>query len=209
MPPAPPVAWIGMYSRFSAKISREVSPFITGCGIIAHMDIDALTEKIKTGDDNAIREMILSRGTEVFRHAMALCGADKTAARAVTAEAFRGVVAYIRAFPEEKMDEQAFSARIDSELLEAVMRQGEQTVAGIISEDHAQASSSLNGQEAPRQPAYARKKKRLPFALEILLLWLCIGLSLWLLYGILASMGFVPYMDLGYTWFNRNLFQVF
>ncbi|MCI5801657.1 MAG: hypothetical protein MR014_05675 [Oscillospiraceae bacterium] len=47
------------------------------------------------------------------------------------------------------------------------------------------------------------------FFFVILFLVLFVLLSLWLLSGLLMSLGVIPFFDLGYLWFNKYLFRLF
>ena len=42
-----------------------------------------------------------------------------------------------------------------------------------------------------------------------ILLSLLISLILWLVVGILMGRGYLPRVDIGYTWFNRHIFSIF
>ena len=97
-----------------------------------YMEINVLINGIRSGDENAIRALVLSRGADVLAHAMALCDEDRLAARTVTAQAFRNAVAYLRAFPEEALDETALYARIDAELFEVVRTSAGTSVSGEL-----------------------------------------------------------------------------
>lgn len=168
------------------------------------MDIEALVQGIRDNDEDAVRELIRSRGAEVLAHALALADGNKSVARALSAEAFRNAVGHLRAFPEEKIDEAALSRRIDAELVEAARRKTGETVSRIVESAE---------REPPRVPDAGRarpgRRPRAAQALMTLLLALCALLALWLLSGILMSMRYLPYIDLGYTWFNRTVFVLF
>lgn len=175
------------------------------------MEINALINGIRGGDEDAVRELIRSRGADVLAHATALCDGDRPAARAVTTEAFRNAVAHIRAFPEETFDETALCARIDAELLEAARTYGGRSVGEIVSGQGWQSLRPQQAEEVPPKPAPAdrRRRKKTRLMLAFILLLPCAVAALWLFYGIIASMGWLPYADLGYTWFNRTVFQIF
>ncbi|MDD2955740.1 MAG: hypothetical protein PHD67_05425 [Oscillospiraceae bacterium] len=55
----------------------------------------------------------------------------------------------------------------------------------------------------------AKKGRGLRLALSIFFLVLLVLLFLWLLTGLLMSLGVIPFFDLGYLWFNRHLFRLF
>jgi hypothetical protein len=175
------------------------------------MEINALINGIRGGDEDAVRELIRSRGADVLAHATALCDGDRPAARAVATEAFRNAVAHIRAFPEETFDETALCARIDAELLEAARTYGGRSVGEIVSGQGWQSLRPQQAEEVPPKPAPAdrRRRKKTRLMLAFILLLPCAVAALWLFYGIIASMGWLPYADLGYTWFNRTVFQIF
>lgn len=170
-----------------------------------YMEINVLINGIRSGDENAIRALVLSRGADVLAHAMALCDEDRIAARAVTAQAFRNAVAYLRAFPEEALDETALYARIDAELFEVVRTSAGTSVSETVS---GESWRLLRPQQADDMPPTRKRKKTRAIPAFVLLL-LCAIVALWLLYGILASMGWLPYADIGYTWFNRTVYQIF
>lgn len=173
------------------------------------MEINELLNGIRSSDDNAVRELIRSRGAEVLAHAMALLDGDKTAAHTATAEAFRNAIKHLRAFPEEAFDDTALHARIDAELFEAVRSMEGKSVSEILSHAGGQTLSNKPEGDTRSKSAAKRKGKKARSAVTFVLLILCIAAALWLLYGILASMGWLPYADLGYTWFNRTVYLVF
>lgn len=67
-------------------------------------------------------------------------------------------------------------------------------------------------QAAPLPPAAPSKRRRTNSVRGALLLAFNILLSLllaWLLIGLLIRLGALPRFDLGYTWFNQNVFLLF
>ena len=64
---------------------------------------------------------------------------------------------------------------------------------------------------ASRRSRKRRKKSRrgpLYYLLNVLL-WIVIAALVWAIVGLLMSLSVLPSYDLGYSWFNANLFQLF
>ena len=182
------------------------------------MDMETLLQGIRGRNEDASRELVRSRGVDALLHALALSDGDKPAARAIVSEAFRGAIAHVRAFPEQTFDEGEFSALLDAELIEAARRRFAPSVSDIASDEGwrtlraEKAADEPAAKDEPDEPDESpprRKPKRGRLIVQTLLLALCAALCLWVLCGILMSMGWMPYADLGYTWFNRNLFRIF
>ena len=81
-------------------------------------------------------------------------------------------------------------------------------------ETAASESGSMGGHEKPLYGAHGRKKRtrrrRSVFSfLGMALLLAVILILLWAIAGLLMSRSFLPYWDLGYAWFNANLFHLF
>lgn len=73
------------------------------------------------------------------------------------------------------------------------------------------ASYFANEPSAVMPPPRGKGSRRhgVGFFFVILFLVLFILLSLWLLSGLLMSLGVIPFFDLGYLWFNKYLFRLF
>jgi len=60
-----------------------------------------------------------------------------------------------------------------------------------------------------KPPKTTRRKRGFFYGLSISLLSLCVLLFIWFIAGIVMEIGYLPNLDLGYTWFNRVLFPLF
>lgn len=55
----------------------------------------------------------------------------------------------------------------------------------------------------------AKKQKGFGHSLTVLLLLIIIAASLWVIAAFLMKMNYIPYYDLGYSWFNTNVIPYF
>ncbi|HOS19475.1 MAG TPA: hypothetical protein PK438_09305 [Clostridia bacterium] len=156
-----------------------------------------------------MRELIRTRGAAVFTHAMALCEWDKPLARALVSETFRNVIAHLRAFPDEMISDAGLAELLDAEMVEAVHRQCIRNASGALDDTPLKTIRSKKHEVKPTEPARSRAAKRAIIGFQMTLLVLLAIAALWLMCGILMSMKWMPYADLGYTWFNRTFFEVF
>ena len=190
------------------------------------MPFDELLPGLRSGDANAIRALIKERGAELLAHAEILADGNRERARKLTAEAFRAAIAHLAAFPDETMDSP--DKLLDRCLLEAARRDvlsevsaneappakaEEKTVPvppwneATLREKPPEAAPAPSAQKAPEKMKPPRRA--LNSTVAIVLLSLCVLAVLWLIAGILMSMGWLPALDLGYGWFNEALFPLF
>ncbi|HWQ58293.1 MAG TPA: hypothetical protein VN540_04665 [Clostridia bacterium] len=173
------------------------------------MDTNALIKGIRGRDEEAVRELIRARGTALFTHAMALCEWDKPLARTLVSETFRNAIAHMRAFPEERLDDARLANLLDAELVEAVHRHCIRSASGGLTNDAVVTLRSKRSRIKPTERARPKTEKRAIIAFQTVALIILAIAALWLMCGILMSMGWMPYVDLGYTWFNRTVLEVF
>ena len=64
---------------------------------------------------------------------------------------------------------------------------------------------------APRKhrPPQAHSERRGANTVVAILIGLLSALLLWIIVGILMDLDLLPFVDLGYTWFNQNVFPLF
>lgn len=76
--------------------------------------------------------------------------------------------------------------------------------------DKAARSSGRSSRDEIFDEAFApRKKKRSSHILTVILLVIVCILLLWVVAGVAMTMKWIPYYNLGYTWFNAHVFRLF
>ena len=151
------------------------------------MNISDCCKRIAKGEDEAVEELLKHYAPIVKASALTIT-AEESTAKAMTSKILRELVDSIR--------EQPYADPWELYLNESIERR----LAAAEAEAH------------PAPPARAAQKKPRYRALRIVILSVlgaCILLLLWVIFGMLTDLALHPRLDLGFTWFNNHVFNLF
>ena len=203
------------------------------------MELEELVRRIRFGDKTAIKDLISIYGNSVYARAFERTQDKELAREAArqTFGQFVSIVQQqpdedgwslwfgdliernISAYAQVGSDMSVIENELEKELYgEPVPPAAPVPISAPAPEpapDKASRSSGRSKRDEVYDEAYAlRKTKAKPkrsgshTATVILLVIVCL-LLLWVVAGVAMTMKWIPYFDLGYSWFNTHIFQLF
>ena len=176
------------------------------------MESRELLCRIKAGDDEAFRTMVLTYGKPVYLRLLERSG-NKEVAKEALREAFIDLYITVKMANSKDPVEALLYSRAEEIQADMLRRSCERLFY---------TATNANAPELPRTqpeikradvqpsdiPIQAKAEKR-PWSAgrlaAAIALFAGILAALWVIAGLLMDMGFLPYIDMGYSWFNVNI----
>lgn len=173
------------------------------------MDLTALMSKIQQGDDEAFTTLYAQYNKTVYRIAFGELQ-DQTQALSVVKDVFREAYKTIKTKGPYAGD---FYAWLDALTAKYVAKRKEQAPASAPVRQYSQAEAKQLEEAADARlqtQNEAAEQEEKPAGIGTLIsLSLLAAALLWILIGLLGSLEVLPAIDLGYQWFNGNIFELF
>ena len=158
------------------------------------MESRELLCRIKAGDDEAFRTMVLTYGKPVYLRLLERSG-NKEVAKEALREALIDLYITIKMANSKDLVEALLYSRAEEIQADMLRRSCERLFY---------TATNANAPELPRTQAEKRPWSAGRLAAAIAL-FAGILAALWVIAGLLMDMGFLPYIDMGYSWFNMNI----